>query len=187
MSTVYLIAAIIGIGLLAFSALGVGDAEATVGDTIDIGGADAGEFLLGLLSTRNLTFFLAAFGGSGLILGWLGMSALVTAVVATALGLTAMLMVHGVFTWLKRSDAAVDVLGDRDFEGVLGRVVLPIAPGVRGQVACVIAGREQYLTAMLDDDQSGPLAVGQGVIVLSTESGLARVIPTSPDVLPSST
>jgi hypothetical protein len=182
MATLYLIAAILGIGLLIFSSLGIGDADASVTDL-----GDSGEFLLGIFSTRNVTFFLAAFGATGLILHWLDTNPLVAAVVATSLGLTAMLMVHGVFAWLKRSDSSVDALAERDFEGAIGRVVLPVTPGSRGQVACVIAGSEMYLTAVLADDVNTPLKIGQEVIILSTDGGVARVMPTSQDVLPSST
>jgi hypothetical protein len=182
MATLYLIAAIVGIGLLLFSSLGIGDADATVTDL-----GDSGEFLLGIFSTRNLTFFLAAFGASGLLLTWLDIHPLVTGVVASALGLTALFMVHGVFLWLRRSDSSVDALAERDFEGAIARVVLPIAPGSRGQVACVIAGSEMYLTATLADEVRVPLAIGQEVIILSTEGGVARVMPTTQDVLPSST
>lgn len=182
MATLYLIAAILGIGLLIFSSIGVGDADASVADL-----GDSGEFLLGIFSTRNLTFFLAAFGAAGLLLEWLDVNPFVTAVVATSLGLTAMFMVHVVFAWLKRSDSSVEVLGDRDFEGSIARVVLPVGPGVRGQVACLIAGREQYLTAMLAEDVPSTLTIGQEVIILSTDHGVARVMPTSQDVLPSST
>jgi membrane protein implicated in regulation of membrane protease activity len=182
MATLYLIAAIVGIGLLLFSSLGIGDADASVTDL-----GDSGEFLLGVFSTRNLTFFLAAFGATGMILHWLGTNPVVTAIVAGALGLTAMFMVHAVFVWLRRSDSSVDSLGERDFEGAIARVVLPIAPGSRGQVACVIAGSEMYLTAVLAEDVPGPLTIGQEVIILSTDGGVARVMPTTQDVLPSST
>ena len=182
MATLYLIAAILGIGLLIFSSLGLGDADASVTDL-----GDSGEFLLGVFSTRNITFFLAAFGATGLILTWLETNPIVTAVVAGSLGLTAMLMVHGVFAWLKRSDSSVDALAERDFEGAIGRVVLPVGTGSRGQVACVIAGSEMYLTAELAEDVDGPLKIGQEVIILSTTGGVARVMPTTQDVLPSST
>ena len=81
----------------------------------------------------------------------------------------------------------LEVLGDRDFEGSIARVVLPVSPGARGQVACLVAGREQYLTAMLADNVAGTLSIGQEVIILSTDRGVARVMPTSQEVLPSST
>jgi hypothetical protein len=182
MATLYLIAAVLGIGLLIFSSLGIGDADASVADL-----GDSGEFLLGVFSTRNLTFFLAAFGATGMILTWLDMNPAVTAIVAGSLGATALLMVHGVFSWLKRSDSAVEALGEREVEGAIGRVVLPIGIGTRGQVATVVAGSELYLTAVLAEEVVGPLAVGQEVIILSTDGGVARVMPTTQDVLPSST
>ncbi|HRP07812.1 MAG TPA: hypothetical protein PLL69_04930, partial [Gemmatimonadales bacterium] len=133
--------------------------------------------------TRNLTFFLAAFGATGLLLGWLGVGSITTFVLALATGLISFAAVHAVFTWLRRSDSAVEVFGDRDLEGALGRVTWPISAGTRGQIACSIGGRELYVTAELADGVDGLLGTGQEIIVLSTRNGVAAVMPAGNDML----
>lgn len=194
MLSAYLLSAILGVGLLIFSSLGGGDHSGDFGDGFDShdtgsgdsGHGGAGQILLGLFSTRNLTFFLAAFGAGGLMLHYLGVAAATTAVVAAGLGGTAMGLSHAVFSWLKRTDAAVEILGDADFSGMLARVVLPVNATERGQIACTIAGRELYLTAQLDADGPTPLRVGDEVIILHADAGVATVIAaTQIDQLPS--
>ena len=190
MLSVYLLSAILGVGLLIFSSLGGGDQGVDIGDGFDgldtdtsdlgdTGDGGAGQILLGLFSTRNLTFFLAAFGVGGLMLHYLGVAASTTVVVAAGLGATAMGLSHALFTWLKRTDAAVEIFGDADFSGMLARVVLPISAGERGQIACTIAGREMYLTAQLDASAPAALRVGDEVIVLHADAGVATVMAAS--------
>ncbi|MDX2207280.1 MAG: hypothetical protein SFU57_06515 [Gemmatimonadales bacterium] len=187
MLSVYLLSAILGVGLLIFSSLGGGDHGADLGDGLDTDTADlgdtgdggAGQILLGLFSTRNLTFFLAAFGVGGLMLHYLGVATSTTLVVAAGLGAAAMGLSHALFTWLKRTDAAVEIFGDADFSGMLARVVLPISAGERGQIACTIAGREMYLTAQLDASAPAALRVGDEVIVLHADAGVATVMAAS--------
>lgn len=190
MTSIYLIAAILGVGLILISSLGIGDtdAEADIPDA-DIGngsGPGALYLMLGLFSTRNLTFFLAAFGSAGLVLSWLGTGRITTAVTSLLLGVIALTTVHSVFGWLRRTDSSTASLGDRDFEGTIARVVVPIADNRRGQVACLVAGQEQYLTASLADGAVGPLAPGQEVIIISTSDGIASVVPAGQDLLPPS-
>ena len=171
MTSVYLLSAILGLGLLIFSTLSGG----------------ASHFLLGLFGTRNLTFLLAAFGATGLLLTLFRVDRAITLVLAMGLGVVSMGLAHGVFTWLRRTDSAVEVLGDDDFQGELARVVLPIGTGSQGQVACVIAGREVYLTAVLAGEVEGPLAIGREVIILSTAQGVAAVMPATQLEIPPST
>jgi hypothetical protein len=73
----------------------------------------------------------------------------------------------------------VEILGDADFSGMLARVVLPISAGERGQIACTIAGREMYLTAQLDASAPAALRVGDEVIVLHADAGVATVMAAS--------
>ncbi len=186
MTGVYLLSAILGIGLLIFSSLGGGDGGDGT-DLLDVESGNAGQILLGLFSTRNLTFFLAAFGAAGLMLTWLGTPPFTTSVIATLLGAASMALAHSIFSWLKRTDSAVDVLGDRDFEGTLARVVLPVSATERGQVACIIAGREVYLTARLVENSTAPLLPGEEAIILHADGGVVTVMPaTQIDLLPPS-
>lgn len=182
MTSVYLLCTIIGLGLLLFSTLGGGDDGADASDAGDFGDGDTGgasHLLLGLFSTRNLTFLLAAFGVTGLLLTAFGAAPVIVMGTAAALGIVSMGLAHTVFTWLRRTDSSVDILGDDDFHGALARVVLPISAESPGQIACVIAAREVYLTAVLGGEVNDPLAIGQEVIILSASHGVASVMPAT--------
>ncbi len=190
MTSVYLLCTIIGLGLLIFSTVGGGDDGADAPDAGNVGDGDTGgasHLLLGLFSTRNLTFLLAAFGVTGLLLTAFGVASIVVLGVAVTLGVVSMGLAHTVFTWLRRTDSSVDILGDEDFHGALARVVLPISAESPGQIACLIAGREMYLTATLAGEVDAPLAVGQEVIILSTSHGVASVMPATQLETPPST
>jgi hypothetical protein len=89
----------------------------------------------------------------------------------------AMLLTHTLFTWLRRSEIGIDALSEREIEGCTARVVLPLSPGERGRVACLIADREHYITARLAADVSEPVAAGGEVVILRVEGGVAEVVP----------
>jgi hypothetical protein len=195
----YLFALVLGGGLLVLSLLG-GDSDADAPDADFQADADvdaqadggvgqshfgAGGLVLGLFKPRNLVFLLATFGVTGSLLTWLGVGRAATLTLAVAMGAAAMVLTHAVFTWIRRSDASVEVLSDSDLEGSIARVVLPLAPGVAGQVACLAGGREVYLTARLAADVSEPLATGREVVILRTGDGVAVVIPSGMLELPS--
>ncbi|MFN2316756.1 MAG: hypothetical protein ABR602_08735, partial [Gemmatimonadales bacterium] len=180
---VYLFCAVLGGGLVLFSLLG-GDSDDGLAEGLEVEpgsghGASApgvaGELLLGFFRVRNLTFLLAAFGITGLLGHWLGLAPVLTAVLATGLGLGSAMLVHGTFTWLRRTDSATDVLEDSDLEGSFARVVVPIAPGGRGRISCEASGQQLYLTARMSGEAGEPLPVGAPVVILRMEAGVAEV------------
>lgn len=187
----YLFALVLGGGLLVLTLLG-GDGESDVGADADIeveveadadpgghhGGIGAGEIVLGLFRPRNLTFLLATFGATGTLLTLSGAGRLTTAVLAAAMGTVAMVLTHAVFFWIRRTESAVDLVGDVELEGSIGRVVLPLSPGTRGRVACRVGGRELYLTARLSADITDSVGVGREVVIVRTAEGEAEVIPS---------
>lgn len=197
----YLFAMVVGVGLVLFSVLGGGDNDASdIDAAIDADadvefeaehggsmGVGVGEIVLGLFRPRNLTFLLAAFGTTGTLLTLAGTNAASTFVLATAMGAGAWVLTHAVFTWLRHTDSAVDALSDRDLEGTIGTVTLPIAPGHRGRITAVVAGRQTYITARLVAGIDRPLAVGTEVLIRHTEAGVVEVIPTDTLGLPPST
>jgi hypothetical protein len=190
----YLLATILGVGLLLFSSFGGGEHGSDGGDVSDLadghGGAESAEashVLIGLFNVRNVTFFLAAFGSTGLLLTALDAGSARTPALATLLGVIGFGLSHAVFTWLRRSDASVEAPADRDFEGSIGRVVLPVSRDGRGQIACMIAGRESYLTAVLAEGVTQPLRIGQEVIIVSSSDGVAQVMPATSLELPTTT
>lgn len=204
---IYLLAAILGGGLLVFSLLGGGDHDAGHGDASgldaghdfdhDVGtGHDAGtghdvqqgwagELVLGLFRPRNLTFFLAAFGITGTLVTLLtSTSTLGTLIPSLGMGLAAMLATHATFLWLARSDSAVDAVSDSDLEGCVGRVILPLSPGERGRIACRVGDHMTYITATLADGYTEALPPGREVVVLDVDRAVARVMPFAGNELP---
>lgn len=192
---VYLFCAVLGGGLVALSLLGGSENDVGMADTLDVDGDGAttggstslaGELLLGLFRIRNLTFLVAGFGVTGLLATWLGVGTFAAAVTAGIMGVASMLLVHGVFTWLRRTDSAVDVLGDSDLEGTLARVVIPISATARGRISCVASGQQIFVTAKLADGQPELPQVGSPVVILRMRAGVAEVAPANGMDLPSS-
>jgi len=200
---IYLFAAILGGGLLVFSLMGgdhgaddasgmdaghdfdhdVGhDAGHDVGHDAELG---AGELLLGLFRPRNLIFFLAAFGVTGTLLSLLtSVSSAGGVIPAVGMGLGAMVLSHGLFTWLKRSGTVAEAVSESELEGSLARVTLPVAPGERGRIACTVGDREVYIVARLAAGYDQTMAQGREVVVLSVADGVAEVMPFDARELP---
>ncbi|MDH3456225.1 MAG: hypothetical protein OER90_05235 [Gemmatimonadota bacterium] len=203
---IYLFAAILGGGLLLFSVLAGGDHDAhadasgfdadhdighdvdhDLGHDADAGHGGAGELVLGLFRPRNLTFFFAAFGLTGSLLTLLSpWSATASLLPSLGMGLGAMVVTHGVFEWLRRSESAVDIVSDSDIEGCIGRVVLPLEPGERGRIACRVGDREIYMIATLAEGYP-TLPPGREVVVLKVFETVAHVMPLESRELPPST
>lgn len=180
----YIFSAILGAGLLlvSFGDDGTSDAggDASAGHDADVasgGGGHLGGLLFGFFKPRNLIFFLAAFGITGALLTWTGSGATTTAIASSAMGIGAMLLTHAIFTWLRRNESAVDVVGERALEGSLGRVVIPVGPGERGRVACSIAGREVHVVARLAPGSAETLEAGREVLVVRMDDGEAEISP----------
>src|SRR3990172_8678586 len=103
----YIFAAVLGGGLLLLSQL-AGDHDANGGAGAgdhghgpDVGVHGPAELLLGFFRPRNLIFFLAAFGISGTLLTLTGSVAPLALGLSVIMGLAAMALTHGVFTWLR--------------------------------------------------------------------------------------
>lgn len=216
---IYVLAAMIGGGLLLFSLLSGAHHDAggdlahghvdvsgldtdVSGVDMDVAGADVdahigagdhdfhtghdlgGELVLGLFKPRNVIFFLTAFGLTGTLLTLTNNAPQPTLFLSLGMGGGAMLATHAVFTWLRRSESAVEALGERELEGRAARAVLPLAPGRPGRVVCVIADREHYLTARLAPDVSREIAANGEVVILRITDGVAEVIPFDLPELP---
>jgi|SRR6185503_11768275 len=178
---VYLFTAIVGAGLLAFSLFAGHDAHHDVG-----GGhahpilADAdhpgwGELVLAFLRPRNFIFGAAGFGLTGTILTLLKAGPLLTPVAAATMGAGFFLLSHAVFTVLKHTESGGSPLNETELMGERARVTLPLEPGHPGRVACLIAGREVYLTARLAPPLVGSISAGKEVVVVRVTNGVAEV------------
>jgi len=178
---IYLLFAVVGLGLLAFS-LG-DDADASSHDVGDSSGhgdashAHPGDLVLGFFRPRNLIFFAAAFGTTGAIFTWLGRSGLSTAVLAMLMGAGAMTASHALFRWLRKTESATEVVGDAVLEGSTGRVAIDVEPGVRGRVVCNVGGREVSVLARLAPGTADKIGAGSEVVVVRMVDGEAEIAP----------
>ena len=184
MLAVYTIATIVGGGLVLFSALGgLGHHASIDGGSVGFDhshGGDSGDghggvhdFWIPFLSIRFWTYFAAAFGGMGLALTFLKMSAepvtgLVSATVGAALGLTV--------TWIMRLLPRVtmhNTVLSEDFVGKEARVLVAgegVQPGkirvsIKGELIDILAKRED----------GGAIKSGETVVVVGLEGNEARV------------
>lgn len=173
----YLFAAIVGVGLLAFSLLGVGDHHGGHDHPVlaDADHPGVGELVLAFLKPRNFIFGAAGFGLTGTVLTLLGAGPLLTPLAAAAMGLGFFFVSHIVFTLLQRTETMPDPVSDAQLMGERARVTLALEPGRAGRVACVLGGREVYLTARLAPEARERIPAGQEVVVVRVTNGVAEV------------
>ena len=143
MFVVYLVAAILGWPLVLFFVLFAGDdggaeVDADLDVDADIGGDGAASLAGDLLSVRSMAFFLAFFGLTGLVLGWLDVNAVIVLVAAMALGGSiginswqrlASTVLVGLSSRLKASGKAAQVCINR----ILARFLAKSLPSCRPQ------------------------------------------------------
>lgn len=170
----YLFTAIVGAGLVVFSLLGFGEGghdHATLADAEHPG---FGELALAFLKPRNFIFGAAGFGLTGTALTLVGAGPAFTPLAAASVGVGFFLASHAIFTLLRRTETAADLANDAQLMGERARVTLPLEPGHPGRVACVIGGRELYLTARLAPDAER-IPAGREVVIVRVTNGVAEV------------
>ena len=192
--TIYIFAAIIGIPLTALFALGGGDAEVDAGGfdvdvdvdaglDVDVSGADGGvgDFtgLVRRLPISSYTMFLAFFGGVGAVSTWVGIGAIATLIAAIALGIFAAGFNAALFNVLRNS-AADSSLADREIEGRVATVSVPIEAGKRGRVWIDTGSERLQLTAGALDD--GDFVRGDKVVIVKMQAGVAGVVAIDPEL-----
>ena len=165
---VFMLAA--GLPLLLWFAFSGGDA-----DGLDVDG----DGVFSVISLATIAFVLTFFGGTGVIGGWLGTSAVVTFVLALIVGVVAGGLNSAAFAWLRRNSSSSDV-SDRELEGTIARVALHVAPSQRGRIVLDIAGARSQMTAAPIDDSD--IEVGARVIVVGIEGGVALVTRLDPEL-----
>lgn len=181
MTAVYLVAAILGWPLVLFFILFAGDdggGDGSIDLDLDVdGGGEAGSgevtSLAGdLLSIRSLAFFLALFGITGLVLGWLDANGVIILIAALALGFFALWLNVALMRYLRVSSVGTE-MSDRILVGCPAKVVLPVAPDRRGRVSVDVQGQVIYLVARPYRD--GSFDVGTDVVVIEVDRGAALV------------
>lgn len=180
MTAFYWFAMVVGVGMYLFSVLAdTTGAHADADGHIDVGG-DHHHGMDGykLLSLRNATYFLFAFGVTGVALQWMwgGTRAILVAALALAVGALGASLSTLVFGWLRKSESG-DMPGDRAWLGASAQVLIPLSSGGTGKILVSRSGRAQELLARpFDDDASNPER-WTNVLVLEIRDGIALVAP----------
>lgn len=141
--------------------------------------ADAGGEIFSVIPLSTIAFFAATFGFVGVVGGATGAGAFslfVTAAVAAALS---GLMSTQAFKWIRRNSVSSEVM-DAELEGTMARVALEVSEGYRGKIIVEIAGAREQMTASPVDGST--IKVGERVVIVKIESGVALVAPLGPDL-----
>ena len=146
-----------------------------------------GNFAGSLLSFRSIVLFITFFGVTGLIFTLLGFRSIPTALTAVALGSVAASLNSLLFTFI-RGHEVNSQLTDKDIEGSMAKVILPIQSDRKGRIVAELNQQPHYLVALPSDlDRNETFAVGDPVVVVSMEQGTARVARLDLNILNEST
>lgn len=180
MTALYWFSMVVGVGLYLFSVFA--DTTGAHGDVdghVHAGGDHHHGFDgYQILSLRNATYFLFAFGVTGVALGWMwgGTRGLLTALLALAVGMLGATISTLAFGWLRKSESG-EMPGDRAWIGASAEVLLPLSTGGTGKIHVSRSGRAQELLARpFDADASNPER-WSNVVVLEIRDGIALVAP----------
>ena len=194
MLALYLFCAGLGIPLVFLFAFSGGDAEADVGGVDADGGFDlefdggdvegVGDFtgLIRRIPLSSYAFFLAFFGGAGSVGTWLDMGFVATLVLAILLGVIAAAVNTAAFAFL-RGTSADSSLTDRQIEGRIATVSVPIEDGKRGRVWIDTGGERVQLTAgMVESEIDLSFSRGEQVLIVEMRNGVAQVMSVDPEL-----
>ncbi len=167
-----------GAPVLLWFVFGGGDADMEAGAEVD-GLSD----VFSLIPLSSLAFIATFFGATGLVSEWLGSGTVVTLLLAVVVGVLAGALNSAAFAYLRRSEASSDV-SDREIEGSIARVSLPMTSEQRGRIVLSVAGARTQMTAApidpLHDDEA--IETGARVIVVRIEGGVALVTRLDPQL-----
>lgn len=189
MLAAYIVAAIVGGGMIAFSALAGAEAHHDVGG--DMGGHDAhvghdadqghdshdqgdsGSLWLPFLSLRFWTYLVGTFGLMGLVLTLCKASAEpATAVISGVCGLVMGTFAAGLVRYLSKNEHSANV-SDEDFMGALGKVTVGIS-ALPGKVRTSVKGDVIDVIALGENGEQ--FAQGEEVMIVGFEGQTARVV-----------
>ena len=201
MLALYLFCAALGIPLLALFAFGSGDGDAELGDAgfdvdadiggdvgtdLDFGGADGGlgDFtgLLRRVPISSYAFFLSFFGGAGTVGTWLDVGFIQTFILAVTLGVMAASVNTAAFSFLRNTDSSSQ-LTDRQLEGRLATVSVPIDAGKRGRIWLDTGDERVQLTAgSIEASLDQSFERGEQVVIVEMANGIAKVMGIDPEL-----
>ena len=179
MTALYWFAMVVGVGMYLFSVFADTHGHGDVGGDADHAG-DHGHAMDGyqILSLRNATYFLFAFGVTGVALNWMwgGTRDLFTALLALGIGVLGASISTLVFGWLRKSESG-EMPGDRAWLGATAEVLLPLSTSGTGKIFMSRSGRSQEMLARpFDSDATNPERWSH-VVVLEIRDGIALVAP----------
>lgn len=127
-------------------------------------------------SFKFYTFSMAFFGLTGVIFTLFKLlgNPLATFGLSGVMGLSAGLAVSYILHIANQSEGGKGI-GENDYQGAIGRVILPIQEGQRGKIRMQIKGRTVDILAV-GEDGDVVLDFNSECIVLGIEDGVARVI-----------
>lgn len=174
MTAIYLLAAIIGLPLVAYAVF-AGDGDGDAGEVELDGG------VLTYLSIGTFSFFTGFFGLTGLATSLTGTGAILSFVLAMTVGLVAAVTQRSLLSYVRKNSASSH-LRDADFTGKAGTVVVPIESGKRGRIALQVGEQREYLTARLLRGEPAALDVGSAVVIVEVDNGVALVAHLDPEL-----
>lgn len=154
------------------------DVGGDVGSDMDLGGMDAGfgdiTAFVRRIPVSSYAFFLAFFGGVGTVGTWLDFGFVTTLVMAVCLGLLGAFVNTAAFAFLRNTGSTSHVQ-DRDLQGKLATVSVPIEDGRRGRIWLEAGDERLQLTAALVEG-SDVITLGEQVLIVGVDNGVAQVI-----------
>ena len=138
-------------------------------------------FWLPFLSLRFWTFFLAAFGATGVLLWLASVHDAIGLVVALGNGFALGWAIAWVFEQLKVKPVS-GMTSTRALIGLEAEVLLSVRPGGRGKIVVQTVSERIELAARTQDPRA--LEVGTRVLVASIADGVADVTAASPHAIP---
>ena len=167
-----------GAPLLLWFIVSGGDSDLDAGG--EIGGLGD---VFSVIPISSLAMLATFFGATGLMSEALGAGAVVTLVTAAVIGVVAAAMNSAAFAYLRRTEASSEV-SDREIEGTIARVALPISSDHRGRIVLSVAGARTQMTASPIDpvDDEDVIEAGARVLVVRIEGGVALVTRLDPEL-----
>lgn len=169
-----------GAPLLLWFAFSGGDAD--LGGNADTDGDGGG--VMSVIPLSTLAFVLTFFGVTGLVTRWAGTGPVTALGLALVVGIAAGVLNSTVFAWLRRTEVSSEVT-DKELEGTIARVALPVSAQHRGRIVLDVGGSQARMTAApapVDSDEVGEIEVGAQVIVVSVKDGVALVTRLAPEL-----
>lgn len=210
MLALYIFCAALGVPLLAMFALGGTDAEADVGDAgfdldgdfdagidagmdvdggMDVSDADFGSHGVGDITAlfrripvSSYTFFLAFFGIGGILGTVFSVGFVATIILALIVGVTSAFINTAFFSFLRNTESDSQ-LTDRQLEGRMATVSVPIDAGKRGRVWLDTGDERVQLTAGSVEGQiDTTFERGEQVVIVEMANGVAKVMAVDPEL-----